>query len=1033
LEYKLKVSELFKVIFQLEGDSSGAVKALNEVNAKYREQNTELQKQEEELQKLQKHFTDLENAKAKANNPTAIVKYNAELKKTREEIEKVRGVTENLKVSTDSLGKSTDNLGKKINDAFDQTKLNGFKSEAKNLFTNPIQQIERLRKESELLEQSLGKATTAEEFKKISSEIQKNNDEIKKFEKTLNDATKPPPKITGEFARLKIELKKAKDELQAAFGTGSQKDIEKSAQKVGDIQDKINSLNDTVKNFASGSKFKIIGNLFRDIAGNLFQLDFAQANEQSKQLLAITKSITFKDAIRGIKDLGGTLLNVGTALLANPIFLLGTVVVLLIANFEKLKTSGGILGGTLTFLSHVVEGLKFALVSLTDAIGLTELAFQRLNEQKLDGLKKQAEVADLVAKRIIRIQNSLRLDTEQTEKDRLQIIINNAEAQLKVYKKLEKSKGDLTKEERDDYHALARTIGDSRAEITAVENEGYLRRKEAAETYARDIRKLFDDLNQRIKQQQAAGTKFKIQTEFESGSVDQIKADFNLRKKLEEDDIDRTRKNAIESVENFKKAELEKRKDAISTKIINEKAAKELAEVEDKIQKLRNVTTINRRRELSKALIDAEFKAAKDRIEIQKNANLSELEEFIASNKLTEEQAAEARVEILIQYYNDRQKLLQKQIEREKAAGLNTVEAQKELNELLIKGNEEVAKALDAQLRLILKNSLARISEEERHQDVINQLQGDSESQRLRKQLEFEKEKLRILKESNKATEQEIKDQQNKVEELEKTAKQKRILENIGYFEQISTAAFNATNQVINAKLQEIDKLTELQQKRVDDAKDIAQDGNAELYELEQKRLDDLNKQRELFVRRQQALATIELIANTAIAVSKAAAQGGVAAAITIAAALIALTGGLIQARSIASQAAYYDGGYTGDGNPRDESKAIGTKPYTYHKAEFVMNHQKTAKYKDIFQAIHKGDIDLHDWQRKVVAYEGMKFNNYRPEPVDFTKMEGKLNTLIAAVEGQSTSLVFDEHGLQARFKNIKTRNGFLKGNIGKA
>lgn len=36
----------------------------------------------------------------------------------------------------------------------------------------------------------------------------------------------------------------------------------------------------------------------------------------------------------------------------------------------------------------------------------------------------------------------------------------------------------------------------------------------------------------------------------------------------------------------------------------------------------------------------------------------------------------------------------------------------------------------------------------------------------------------------------------------------------------------------------------------------------------------------------------------------------------------------------------FYDGGYTGDGDPRSVSTAVGRKPYTYHKREYVIDHK---------------------------------------------------------------------------------------------
>jgi len=208
--------------------------------------------------------------------------------------------------------------------------------------------------------------------------------------------------------------------------------------------------------------------------------------------------------------------------------------------------------------------------------------------------------------------------------------------------------------------------------------------------------------------------------------------------------------------------------------------------------------------------------------------------------------------------------------------------------------------------------------------------------------------------------------------------------------------------------------------------------------EMEQKRLDDLNKKRERYVRQQQALAVLELVANTAIAVSKAAAEGGVAAGVTIAAALIALVAGLASARAIASQAAFYDGGYTGDGNPREESKAIGKRPYIYHKGEFVMNHKKTRKYRDIFEDVHAGKIDLRQWQEKVSQYdlmanrkEFMLNPNYSmmqpPVNIDMSAMEKEMRSINENLRGLYFGLQVDENGFTMRQRRLLDRKETIK------
>lgn len=298
---------------------------------------------------------------------------------------------------------------------------------------------------------------------------------------------------------------------------------------------------------------------------------------------------------------------------------------------------------------------------------------------------------------------------------------------------------------------------------------------------------------------------------------------------------------------------------------------------------------------------------------------------------------------------------------------------------------------------------------------------------------EYEWDKAQTQKKIDLSIKQRLqeKEEADKAEQERKAQQQREVAALIDLKNQV----ISTSQQIISTKIAEVDRLAALQQKRVEDAKQIADKGNAELYELEQKRLDNINRQREIFVQRQQTLATVELIANTAIAVSKAAAQGGVAAAITIAAALVALTGGLIQARSIASQAAFYEGGYTGDGNPRDVSMMLGQKPYTYHKGEFVFDHKKTGKYKDIFQDIHEGNIDLLDWRRKVSAFESAKLIPAAGSGAHLSteELEKKISKLIMVVQGQSTSVNLDENGLEIRFKNIRTRSEFLKNKLGRA
>ena len=277
------------------------------------------------------------------------------------------------------------------------------------------------------------------------------------------------------------------------------------------------------------------------------------------------------------------------------------------------------------------------------------------------------------------------------------------------------------------------------------------------------------------------------------------------------------------------------------------------------------------------------------------------------------------------------------------------------------------------------------------------------------------------------------------IAEKNKKSNKEKMLDNMKYFADLLKAIIDATQQFLSIKIKETDTLIQNQEKRVAASKEIAERGNSQVLELEQKRLDELNKKRENYVRQQQGLAAIELVANTAIAVSKAAAQGGVAAGVTIAAALIALVAGLASARSIASQAAFYEGGYTGDGNPREESTAVGKRPYIYHKAEFVMDHKKTRQFRDIFEDIHGGKIDLKEWKQKVQMFDslgGMQmFMNkapYQASPqvnniIQLKTLESKFDDLNNTFKSLSLGLSVDENGFTTFMQKRISRNNQIR------
>ena len=504
---------------------------------------------------------------------------------------------------------------------------------------------------------------------------------------------------------------------------------------------------------------------------------------------------------------------------------------------------------------------------------------------------------------------------------------------------------------------------------------------------------------------------------------------------------DQIKQMQIESIENEKEREIQlaifktqKAYDEIDEANRVEKEKLRIAEINYKqrvaIEKANAVRRGDSEKEINANLLNLEKTYLKDVAKI-KAENIPEAEQKAYRLALAEKLALEIK-DINIKYDKETNEKILEDFKTTLKARKDIVKENKEFE---IYEDEERIKQIEKSGKLGA-NRAAKELRKQLLEKKIALIQSNANEEKA--MTENAAKKLEIQNRAN----IEIEKLRNKSEEEQKKRDMEAMQRNVQYFADLLKAAIDATNQIINLKIKEIDQQSSLQQKRVDDAKNIADRGNAEQLEMEQKRLDDLNKKRENYVRQQQALAVLELVANTAVAVSKAASQTGVAAGVGIAAALLALVAGLASARAIASQAAFYDGGYTGDGNPREESNTIGgrraNRNYVWHKGEFVMDHKKTRKYRDIFEDIHSGKVDLRQWQEKVSQYdlmanrkEFMLNPNYSmmqpPVNIDMSAMEKEMRSINENLRGLYFGLQVDENGFTMRQRRLLDRKETIK------
>lgn len=272
-----------------------------------------------------------------------------------------------------------------------------------------------------------------------------------------------------------------------------------------------------------------------------------------------------------------------------------------------------------------------------------------------------------------------------------------------------------------------------------------------------------------------------------------------------------------------------------------------------------------------------------------------------------------------------------------------------------------------------------------------------------------------------------------------------QLISYVNAVEQLASTVAQFWNQVNASEAAALDRSIALQEKRVANAQEIADKGNAEYLEMEQKRLDQLTQKREENARKQlainNAVAASQAIVAAISAIAQAVETGSPLAAIAAVAAVIGAIGAAYNfVNSLEPQVAnFYEGTeYVPGPGGRDKVKANLTQ------GERVVTAKDNAQYWDTLSAIHNHTVPAEVLNDFVHTYP-----NYNLPMVDFGRLaaatDGKLasrdpellqrmdmlnNTMGLVVDGLSNVGIqfnLDEHGFEAAIgkarKQRKLRN----------
>lgn len=358
-----------------------------------------------------------------------------------------------------------------------------------------------------------------------------------------DEANKEVQKQIGAFKELKKSYKDAIDQLAAL--TEGTAEYNEQAARIGQIRDQINALNESIAT-VSGSPVENLSGSFGLLSQQVGTLDFGGAATSLGAFSNQIRSFSFKDLIAGAKQFGQTLGQLGKALLANPIFLIGGIIIAVGAAVFALKDKIKFLGDAFEAVGNVISDAVQALKDFTDYIGLTSFAIEEKAEKTIAAAKAEQEAVSARYDSEIAIASAAGKKTEELEKKKQIAILQSLKIQLDALETLRSTQGEYTEEQIKQIAEIGKAV---MAADTAIKVQNAKAAKEKAdeakkatedakkanEARAADNKKLL----QQIRDEQIAAIKDEEQREFTKAVEDQKRRDADIAASKASADIKR--------------------------------------------------------------------------------------------------------------------------------------------------------------------------------------------------------------------------------------------------------------------------------------------------------------------------------------------------------------------------------------------------------------------------------------------------------------------------------------------------------------
>mgnify|MGYP003618207984 CR=1 FL=1 len=593
----------------------------------------------------------------------------------------------------------------------------------------------------------------------------------------------------------------------------------------------------------------------------------------------------------------------------------------------------------------------------------------------------------------------------------------------------------------------------------------------AAEDYAKKLRDVTDAINDAITRQREYIEQAKVADGKESEAT--IRARIAAQQEKELNAVEKLRREAAQklgkndpTVTALLKTLSGVIKDRFSLEAENEvnkfleKQKELIAKFNNEIKDLQAKAEIDRRKLLSGtsaeadiAILEAEFaqrKQAREKEQAERVKDATELNQDVKQvNDLYREQELIAEAEFAAAKNDINEKYLKKAIDDlANFSDIRISETDQAESEALTALNNAYTKGLiDKTQYEAQKTAIQKEFQKQR----INAQKAEIEIQILalettKEQTDEVKRKIAALKSDLAKLNQELS------EPADDTAKQRReklVSETIDYAGQSLEIIKSINALIIANETEKYDKLISLQQERVERANRIADEGNAEALQREEARLRQLTEARERAAARQRRIAAVLNAANIAlaatesiVAITRSAAQGGVAAPVTVPITLAAIAAGIGIITSLIGGFSNQTAQGFEEGTPfvkgkKERSTAKDNIPAWLTEGERVVTVNNNRKYYDIYEYIEKNKPNPELLKQRLAGNVVIDYNALQSQHINAKGYElqaavksvisEQLSNALTAINGNMELLVNETHKARKSGTDINNVSALAK------